>query len=68
MKYATVRYARNITDVDDKINNEAIETGEPIQALADRYAAEYRQDVAALGVAEATSNRARPNTSSRSSR
>lgn len=52
MKYATVRYARNITDVDDKINNEAIETGEPIQALADRYAAEYRQDVAALGVAE----------------
>ncbi len=52
MTYATVRYARNITDVDDKINNTAIETGEPIQALADRYAAEYRQDVTALGVIE----------------
>ena len=53
-KYSTVRYARNITDVDDKINNTAIETGEPIQSLADRYAAEYRQDVAALGVREPT--------------
>ena len=52
MKYAAVRYARNITDVDDKINNTAIETGEPIQALADRYAADYREDVTALGVIE----------------
>ena len=49
--YPEVRYVRNITDVDDKINAAAAAAGEPISALAERYAAEYRRDVAALGVA-----------------
>ena len=45
-----VVYARNITDVDDKINAAAAEAGVPISTITDRYAAIYRQDMAALGV------------------
>ncbi len=48
--YAGVVYARNITDVDDKINKAAAELGEPIQTLADRYAKTYEDDVEALWV------------------
>jgi cysteinyl-tRNA synthetase len=44
-------YARNITDVDDKINAAALEAAVPIRAVADRYAAIYREDMAKLGVA-----------------
>ena len=44
-------YARNITDVDDKINASAQEAGVPIATVADKYAAIYREDVAKLGVA-----------------
>ncbi len=44
-------YARNITDVDDKINAAARELGVPIAAITDRYAAAYREDMAALGIA-----------------
>ncbi|HMA14145.1 MAG TPA: cysteine--tRNA ligase, partial [Kiloniellaceae bacterium] len=43
-----VTYARNITDVDDKINAAAREQGVPIAAITDRYAAAYREDMAAL--------------------
>jgi len=50
-RYGTLRYARNITDVDDKINAAAREQGVPIGAITDRFAAAYRQDMAALGVA-----------------
>jgi cysteinyl-tRNA synthetase len=46
---AHVTYARNITDVDDKINARAAEEGIPIRALTERTAAQYRADVAALG-------------------
>ena len=48
--YPQVVYARNVTDVDDKINAAAKETGKPIQELADRFTAAYQEDVAALGV------------------
>lgn len=49
--YGQVVYARNITDVDDKINAAAAEQGVPITAITDRFAAAYREDMAALGVA-----------------
>jgi cysteinyl-tRNA synthetase len=49
-RYGGLRYARNITDVDDKINAAARELGTPISAITDRYAAAYREDMAALGV------------------
>jgi len=50
-RYGALKYARNITDVDDKINAAAIEQGVPIAAITDRFAAAYREDMAALGVA-----------------
>ena len=50
-RHGGLRYARNITDVDDKINAAAREQGVPISAIAERFAAAYRQDMAALGVA-----------------
>ena len=49
--YGQLKYARNITDVDDKINAAAAEQGVPIAAITGRFAAAYRQDMAALGVA-----------------
>ena len=50
-RHGAQKYARNITDVDDKINAAAAEQGVPISAITDRFAAAYRQDMAALGVA-----------------
>lgn len=50
-RYGGLRYARNITDVDDKINAAAREQGVPIAAITDRFAAAYREDMAALGIA-----------------
>ena len=49
-RHGQLRYARNITDVDDKINAAARELGVPISAITDRYAAAYREDMAGLGV------------------
>jgi cysteinyl-tRNA synthetase len=48
--YPQVVYARNITDVDDKINAAAVEEGVPIKVVADRYEAAYNEDMGALGV------------------
>jgi cysteinyl-tRNA synthetase len=44
-----VRYAANVTDVDDKINAKAAEEGVPIATITDRYLAAYNADAAALG-------------------
>ena len=49
-RYGQLRYARNITDVDDKINAAAKELGTPISTITDKYAAAYPDDMAALGV------------------
>jgi cysteinyl-tRNA synthetase len=49
-RYGQLRYARNITDVDDKINAAAKALGTPISTITDKYAAAYRDDMAALGV------------------
>jgi cysteinyl-tRNA synthetase len=46
----TLTYARNITDIDDKIIRRAAETGEPIGALTDRFIRAMDEDAAALGV------------------
>jgi len=44
-------YARNVTDVDDKINDAAKEEGVPIGVLTARYLAAYHEDLRTLGVA-----------------
>ena len=43
-----VRYVRNITDVDDKINAAAKANGESIRALTERTAKAFHEDIAAL--------------------
>ncbi|MCW8926806.1 MAG: cysteine--tRNA ligase [Xanthomonadales bacterium] len=48
--YPKVVYARNITDVDDKINAAAAEEGVPIDVISKRYSDAYHDDMAALGV------------------
>ncbi len=45
-----VTYVRNITDIDDKIIKRAIENGETIQQLTDRFIAFMHEDADALGV------------------
>ena len=43
-------FARNITDVDDKINAASVETGKPIEEITARFIEAYNEDMAALGV------------------
>jgi cysteinyl-tRNA synthetase len=43
-----VKYVRNITDVDDKINARAAERGVTIRTLTEETARQFREDVAAL--------------------
>jgi cysteinyl-tRNA synthetase len=43
-------FARNITDVDDKINAASVETGKPIDEITARFIEAYNEDMAALGV------------------
>ena len=49
-EYPKLVYARNITDVDDKINAAAAAAGVPINTITDRYAADFRADMSRLGV------------------
>ena len=46
--YSSVTYVRNITDVDDKINARAKESGEPIEAITARTTRMFHEDIAAL--------------------
>ncbi|MEO7325759.1 MAG: cysteine--tRNA ligase [Dokdonella sp.] len=48
-RYPIVVYARNITDVDDKINAAAKAAGVPIGEITARFAAAYREDMARIG-------------------
>jgi cysteinyl-tRNA synthetase len=45
-----VTYARNFTDIDDKIINKSKQTGIPPDEIARIYTEEYRRDMDALGV------------------
>ncbi len=45
-----VTYVRNITDIDDKIIRRAVENGESIRALTDRFIAAMHEDADALGI------------------
>lgn len=49
-RYGHLAYARNITDIDDKINTAASQQGVPISTITDRFTAAYREDMGALGV------------------
>ncbi len=49
--FGGVLYARNVTDVDDKINAAAAELGVPITTITDKYTAAYREDMGRLGCA-----------------
>jgi cysteinyl-tRNA synthetase len=48
--YPRVTYVRNITDVEDKINERARESGESIASITARTTADYHADMAELGV------------------
>ena len=50
--YPRVTYARNITDVEDKINVRAKELGIDIRTLTEQTAERFHTDAAALGVLE----------------
>lgn len=43
-------FARNLTDVDDKINAAALESGKPIEEITARFIKAYNDDMGALGV------------------
>ena len=48
--YPKVVYARNITDVEDKIMNAAKEQGVEISEITDKFSRIYREDMGSLGV------------------
>jgi cysteinyl-tRNA synthetase len=50
LHYPEVVYARNITDVDDKINETAAKLGVSISEVSSKYADAYHADMAAVGV------------------
>ena len=45
-----LKFARNFTDVDDKINAASLETGKPIGEITEKFMRIYNEDMAALGV------------------
>ena len=50
--YPKVTYVRNITDVDDKINKAAKDTGQSIEAITEHTTNIFHKDMAALGALE----------------
>src|SRR5512142_1051630 len=45
-----VKHVQNFTDIDDKIINRAQKVGVPAKELAEKYIAEFQQDMAALNI------------------
>jgi cysteinyl-tRNA synthetase len=58
-EYDEVIYARNITDIDDKIIAAARERGEGIDLMATEFAQKYREDVRQLNALPPTPGAAR---------
>jgi len=52
--YPKVTYVRNITDVDDKINQRAKDSGEPIEAITARTTKMFHDDIAELNATPPT--------------
>jgi cysteinyl-tRNA synthetase len=50
-QFGNLSYARNITDVDDKINAAAAERGVPIDVVTAQFTQAFHEDMAAIGVA-----------------
>lgn len=50
LHYPEVVFARNITDVDDKINKQSQQSGQSIRTISQKYARAYNEDLAALNV------------------
>lgn len=48
-QFPKVTYARNITDIDDRINQAAAEQGVDISVISERFTQAYHDDLAALG-------------------
>ncbi len=53
-RYDNVVYARNITDIDDRINRAAYEAGVPIKEIADKYTVAFNSEMDALGLLRPT--------------
>lgn len=49
-EFPKLTYARNITDIEDKINAAAAEAGVDISEISEKYTAAYHADLATLGV------------------
>ena len=49
-RFGDVAYARNVTDIEDKIIEAARAAGVPTSAIVERYTPAYHADMAALGV------------------
>ena len=47
--YPSVTYVRNITDIDDKINEASRKSGEPIESITARTTKAFHEDIASLG-------------------
>ena len=52
--YPKVNYVRNITDVDDKINEAAKNLGQPISYITKKYTDIYHQDMKNLSILSPT--------------
>ncbi len=50
LQFPKVTYARNITDIDDKITAAAIEQGVDISVISERFTQAFHDDLAVLGV------------------
>lgn len=51
-QFPELRYARNVTDVDDKINAAAAALDVPIEVITSRYLAAYHDDMRAIGAVD----------------